>query len=82
MKKPDFLYVDTDLWKIEVDWEILGLGMVKNEYGHSVPRTLKLAVFQGKMNEINWFLVCWYTFMKAKAYFHSFWVVVENGSSL
>ena len=24
MKKPDFSYVDTNSWKLEVDWKILG----------------------------------------------------------
>ena len=41
----------------------IGMGVVRNGCGHSVFRTLKLAVCQGKMNEINWFLVCWYNFM-------------------
>ena len=36
----------------------IGVGVVKNGCGHSVLRTLKLAVCQGKTNEINWFLVC------------------------
>ena len=35
--------------------KIIGVGLVKNRCGHSVLRTLKLAVCQGKMNEINWF---------------------------
>ena len=61
----------------------IGVGMVKNGCGHSVLRTLKLAVCQGKMNEINWFLVCWYKFMKAKSYFNKFFVVVvKNGCGL
>ena len=45
----------------------IGVGMVKNGYGHFVLRTLKLAVCQGEMNGINWFLVCWYKFRKAKS---------------
>ena len=62
-----FFYVDTDSWKIEVDWKTLGWWTFsKNGCGHSVFRTLKLAVCQGKMNEINWFLLCWYKFIKAK----------------
>ena len=31
----------------------IGVGVVKNGYGHSALRTLKLAVCQEKMNEIN-----------------------------
>ena len=50
----------------------IGVDMVKNGCGHSVLRTLKLAVCQGKINEINWFLLCWYKFMKAKSYFNNF----------
>ena len=57
------------LKNIEVD-------IIKNGCGHSVLRTLKLAVCQGKMNEINWFSVCWYKFMKAKSYFNNFLAVV------
>ena len=53
MKKPEFLHVDTDSWKLEVDWKILGWAWSKNGCGHSVPRTLKLAVCQGEMNGIN-----------------------------
>ena len=51
--------------------------------GQSVLRTLKLAVCQGKLNEINWFLVCWYRFMKAKSHVNNFVVVVvKNGWGL
>ena len=35
--------------------ENIGVGMVKNVCGYSVLKTLKLAVCQGKINEINWF---------------------------
>ena len=52
------------------------MGIFKTGCGHSVLRTLKLAVCQGIMNGINWFLVCWYKFMKAKSYFNNFFVVV------
>ena len=60
MKKPDFVHVDTFSWKLEIDWQILGCG-------HSVLRTLKLAVCQGEMNGINLNLVYWYNFKKAKS---------------
>ena len=60
-----------------------GVIIIKNGCGHSVLRTLKLAVSQGKMNEINWFLMCLYKFMKAKSYFNNFLVmVVKNGCGL
>ena len=36
----------------------IGVSMVKNGWGHSSLRTLKLAVSQEGINEINWFLVC------------------------
>ena len=51
-------------------------GCVQNRSGNSVLKTLKLGVCQGKINETNWFLVCWYEFMKVKSYFNSLWVVV------
>ena len=54
----------------------IGVCIFKNACGHSVLRTLKLAACQGKFDEINWFLVCWYKFMKAKSYFNNFFVVV------
>ena len=36
----------------------IGVSMVKKGCGHSAYRTLKLAVCQIKVNEINWFLAC------------------------
>ena len=57
MIKPDFLHVDRDSWKLEVGVDI-EMDVVRNGCGHSVLRTLKLAVCQGEMNRINWFLVC------------------------
>ena len=56
------------------------MGMVKNECGLSLLRTLKLAVCQGEMNGINLLFVCRYKFRKAKSSFNNFWVVViKNG---
>ena len=51
------MHVDTDSWKEEVDWKIFGGGggggdIIKNTCGHSVLRTLKLAICQEK-NEWN-----------------------------
>ena len=57
MKKPDFLHVDTDLWKLELIKKYWG-GHGQKWVGHTVLRTLKLAACQGEMNGINWFLVC------------------------
>ena len=63
--------------------ENIEVGIVKNGCDHSVLRTLKLAVCQGEMDVINWFLVCCYKFRKAKSYFNNFWVVVvKNGRGL
>ena len=44
-EKPDFLHVDTDSWKVEVDWKILRWTWSK--MGVAI---LKLAVCQGQMN--------------------------------
>ena len=61
----------------------IGDSIIKNGCGYSVLRTLKVAVCQGKMYEINSFLVCWYKFMKARSYFNHFLVVVvKNGCGL
>ena len=57
----------------------IGVGVVKNGCGYSVLRTLKLAVCQGEMSGINWFLVCWYKFRKVKSYFNNFLALVKNG---
>ena len=57
----------------------IGMTVVKNECGNSGLRTLKLAVFQTEINQINWFLVCWYKFRKTKLLIikvHNFWMVV------
>ena len=53
MKKPDFLHVDTDSWKLKVDQKILGVGMVRNGCGHSGLRALKLALSQEGINGIS-----------------------------
>ena len=29
MKKPDFLHIDTNSWKLKFDWNILGEGLSK-----------------------------------------------------
>ena len=82
-EKAWFLHVDTDSWKIEVDWKVLGWACQKWVWPLCSQKLLKLAVCQRKMNEINWFLVCWYKFMKAKSYFNNFLVVViRNGCGL
>ena len=65
------IFIESRSW-----FKNIGVGIFKNASGHSVLRTVKLAVFQGIMNEINWFLVCWYKFTKAKSYFNNFFVVV------
>ena len=57
----------------------IGVGVVKNGCYHSVLSTLELAVCQGEMNEINWFLVRWYKFWNAKSYFK---IVLKNGPDL
>ena len=59
------------------------MSVVKNGCGYSGLRTRKLALSLDEINGINWFLVCWYKFRKAKFCFNSFWVVVvKNGSGL
>ena len=64
MKRPDFLHVDTNLWRLKVAWNILGEGVVKNECGYS------------GLTGLNWFMVCWWEFREVKSYFNNFWVVV------
>ena len=58
MKNPDFLHVDKDLTEIKVWMKNIEVSVVKNGCGHSGVRTLKLAISQKRINEINWFLVC------------------------
>ena len=52
MKKPAFLHVDTFI-ESRSRLKNVGVCIFKNGCGHSVLGTLKLAVCQGKMNEIN-----------------------------
>ena len=54
----------------------IGVSMVKNGWGHSSLRTLKLVVSQEGTNEINWFLLCQYKLKKAKSYFNNFWMIM------
>ena len=54
-KKPDFLHVDTDSWKLKVILKKTGVRLVKNGCGHSGLRILKLAVSQEGNYGINWF---------------------------
>ena len=35
MKRPDFLHVDTNLWRLKVAWNILGEDVVKNGCAYS-----------------------------------------------
>ena len=53
LKEPDFLHVDTYLWKLKVDCKIWRLGIVKKGCGYSGLRTLKLAVSQEEINGID-----------------------------
>ena len=50
MKKPGFLYIDTDSWKLKVDKKILGWAWSKMGVATLVFRTLKLAVSQEGIN--------------------------------
>ena len=45
MKKTDFLHVDTNSWKLKVDWQILEQAWSKMGVATGL-RSLKLAVFQ------------------------------------
>ena len=47
----------------------------KNGHGLLGLATLKPAVSQEWVNELDWFFAYWYKFMKAKSYFNNFWWV-------
>ena len=37
----------------------------------------------GEIDEINWFVACWYKFSKAKSCFNNYWMnMVKNGRGL
>ena len=77
-KKSDFLYINTDSWKLKANWKILGRTWSKTGVGVS----LKLGVSQEAVDGINFFFVCWYKFRIAESFFNNFWVVVvKNGHS-
>ena len=66
-----YIFIESRSWLKNI-----GVCIFKNGCGHFVLRTIKLAVCQQKMNEINWF-------MKDKGYFNNFLVaVVKNGCGL
>ena len=66
MKKPFFVcwyrLIENRSWLRNI-----GVGLVQNGCAQSFLTTLKLAVCQEEMNEVNWFFVRWYKFMKAKS---------------
>ena len=73
-------HVDTNLHKLKVDWEIFWMGVTRNGCGQFGHRTLKLAVSQKRIDEMNWLFAWWCKFRKAKSYFNDFWVgMVKNG---
>ena len=52
MKKPDFLHIDTDLWKLTIEWKIFG--WVGSKMGVATDfRTLRLAVSQEGIYGMN-----------------------------
>ena len=59
------------------------MGLVENGHDLSSHGTLKSAVSQEWMDELNWFFACWCKFRKTKNCFNNYWVgVVKNGCSL
>ena len=79
MKRPHFLHVDTDSWKLEVDWKILGWAWSKMDVGILFSGLWKC---QGEMNGINLFLVCSFKFRNSKSSVNFLVVVVKNGRGL
>lgn len=60
--------------------KIFWLGVVQNGCDHSGHRTLKLALFQKWIDELNRFFSCWYKFREPKTNIYSFRVdTVKNG---
>ena len=83
IKKPDFLHVDTNSWKVTVNWEMLRWMQSKMGVYCSDLRTLKLTVSQEPVNGMIWFLVFWCEFRKVKSFLKIFWLaVVKNGHGL
>ena len=57
--------------------------VIKNRCGLLDLGTLKSAVSQEWINELDWFFAGWYRFMRAKSYFNNYWVgVAKNGQGL
>ena len=60
--------------------KILVIGVVKNGFGQSCEKTLKLTLFEEWIDGINWFFACWYRFTKIKSWSKIYWVgMVKNG---
>ena len=53
--------------------------MVKTGHSFLGLGTLKSAVSQEWIDEMSWFLACWYKFTKGKSYFNNYWLgMVKN----
>ena len=72
MKWPDFLHVDTNSHKLNVDQNNFGWAWSKMDVA-SLITTLKLTVSQ---EIISRFFASWYKLRKAKSWFNDFWVGV------
>ena len=80
MEKTDFLHVNTWSQKLKADQKFFGWAFVKNGWGQSGHRTLKLTVSQKWADGIKGFFSFRYEFRKAKSWFNDFCVgVVKNG---
>ena len=56
---------------------------VRNGHGLLGDRALKSTVSQEWIDEMSWFLACWYKLREAKIYFNNYWVdMVKNGQDL
>ena len=74
MEKTGFWFADKNSGKPKVTLIIFGW-CDKNGHGLLGLATLKSAVSQEWVNELDWFFAYWYKFMKAKSYFNNFWWV-------
>ena len=77
MKSPNFLHIDANSHKLNVDQKPFGWAWSK------IGVVSLLEILDSKIDcfsRINWCFACWCKFSKVKSYFNDLWVgIVKNG---
>ena len=83
LKKPDFLHVDTNSWKLKVHWKIFRWVWSKVFVAALVSGHWNWLHLKNELMKWTDFFACWYKFRKAKNYFNNYWLgMVKNRRGL